>query len=126
MFNKIYEELKAVPVTMILLALLYIAVVALYKDHVSSLDFNSLRDQIWGVQYTLRVDHLDSRMHQVESELFQLNNSVLEKQLKHLDVDQIYYRRIDELKNEDDAIKRELIQAQQAQLRNPTNINSTR
>jgi len=108
-FDKIYGELKAVPVTMILMAILYIAVVSLYKDHVSVESFNSLREQISGVQYTLRFDHMDTRKHQIETELFNLNNIVSDKLAHHIDVDQLYYRRIDDLKNEKDEIDREIV-----------------
>lgn len=115
MLNKIYEELKAVPVTMILMALLYIAVVRLYKDHVSAEDFGSLREQISGVQYTLRLDHLDSRKHQVETELFGLNNHITEERGKGREVDNLYFRRVDELKNEGDVLNREIALVEQSQ-----------
>ena len=105
MFDKIYEELKAVPVTMILLVILYLAVLELYKDRVGRSEFLSLRDQIVGVQYTLRTGHLDSRLHQVQSELFTLGTSVKEKAAKGIAVDDYILQRITDLTNEEASLK---------------------
>ena len=48
MWEIIYRELRAVPVTMILLAILYIMVVGLYKDRISPEDFRQVQAELAG------------------------------------------------------------------------------
>jgi hypothetical protein len=108
MFERIYTELRAVPATMLLLALLYLAVAGLYRDHVSSADFNVLKNEMSDIQLTLKRDHLDNRKHAIETELFSLTESISDKERDHLVVDELYRRRIDELKNEESELIREI------------------
>lgn len=99
LFGKILDELKTVPITMMFLAGLYIAVAMLWTDHVSKADFLELKTQLSGVQETLQRDHADSELHKVESELFSLTQHITEQRAKGLDVDRLYYQRIDDLTN---------------------------
>jgi hypothetical protein len=96
----IYRELRAVPVTMILLATLYIMVAQLEHDHVSAKDFQALQQEIHGIQDTLLADHRDSRIHQAETELFNLTQHVSEERAHGHEVDPLYDSRINDLKNE--------------------------
>lgn len=107
-FSRIYSELKAVPITMMFLAGVYIAVGVLWNDHVSQRDFRELKAQLVGVQFTLQHDHLDTRLHTVETELFNLNQHVLDEVAKNHAVDTLYFQRIDELKNQHAELVRQL------------------
>lgn len=106
--SKILEELKAVPVTLMFLAALYIAVSILWNDHVSKADFTELKGQLVGVQYTLQRDHMDSRLRNVETELFNLNQHIIEEKAKGKDIDSLYFQRIDDLKNQHDELMRQI------------------
>lgn len=108
--DKLYEELKTVPITMMFMAGIYVCVAILWNDHVSKSDFVDLRSQMIGVQYTLRSDHADSRLHSIEQELFNLKQHVLDERTKGHSVDEIYDRRIDTLTNEREEILREITQ----------------
>jgi hypothetical protein len=101
-------ELKTVPITLMFVVGIYVAVSILWTDHVSIPEFVNLKNQLIGVQFTLSHDHLDTRLHSVESELFTLNQHVLDEQKKSRDVDVLYYQRIDELKNQHEDLVREI------------------
>jgi cob(I)alamin adenosyltransferase len=108
LFAKIYDELKAVPITMMFLAGVYIQVAILSNDHVSKKDFVELKGQLTGVQYTLRRDHADSELHKIEADLFGLSQHIKDEQAKGRDVDRLYYERIDDLKNRHEDLMREV------------------
>lgn len=108
MFEKIYAELKAVPVTMILLAMLYIIVGSLYHDHVSITEVAALKDEMKAVRYTLRHDHLDSRLHSVETEIFELGQRVSDDKAGNKPIDGIYLQRLNQLSQQEEDLKREI------------------
>jgi hypothetical protein len=108
MFDKVYDELRAVPVTLMLVCGLYIAVTWLYWDHIPSREFYVLQSQLQGVQETLKRDHIDSRVHAVEAEIFNLTQHVNEARAKNLPVDNLYFERLNDLNNQQEELKSEL------------------
>jgi hypothetical protein len=106
--DKIYAELKAVPVTMILMALLYIIVGSLYHDHVSIAEVSAIKDEMSGVRYTLRHDHLDTRLHAVATEMFDLSQRVNEDKVTNKPIDPIYLQRLNDLSQQEEDLKREI------------------
>lgn len=108
MLEKMYAELKTVPVTMILMTLLYIIVGSLYHDHVSIAEVTALKDEMSGVRYTLRHDHLDTRLHAVETEIFELSQRVSDDRINSKVVDPIYLQRLNELSQQEEDLKREI------------------
>lgn len=106
--EKLYNELKVLPATMCLLCVLYIGVAWIYHDHVPAADIYAWRDQILSIQYTLRRDHLDSRIHAVETEIFNLKQHVSDEVAKGRAVDNLYNQRLEDLRFQDDQLKLEM------------------
>lgn len=104
----IFSELRRTPVALVAICILSFFTYGLVSDHVSLVQFKDLKDQMSGVQFTLQHDHYDTRMHQTESELFNLNQHVLDEKAKGHDVDQLYSIRIDELTRQDNDLKRSM------------------
>jgi cell division protein FtsB len=104
----ILNELKNTPTALVSIAILGYVVYGLSQDHVGIKDFTQLQGQMSGVQYTLQHDHLDTRQHQVESEIFNLTQHVIDEKEKKHDVDQLYSIRIDELTRQDNDLKHQI------------------
>lgn len=104
----VVEELKTVPITLSMIVLLSYAVINLQKDHVTIEQFSALREQMSGVEYTLQHDHLDTRIHAIETELFNINQHMVDDKAKGHEIDNLYYERVDELTRADAELKRQL------------------
>jgi ribosomal protein L29 len=59
------------------------------------------------VESTLRRDHIDTRIHSVETELFNLKQHVADEQSHGKASDALYYQRIDDLNNQLAALREE-------------------
>jgi len=112
-FSKVYDELRQVPITLMFMFGIYIAVGILWSDHVSKKDFAELKEQLVGVQYTLRRDHADSRLHSIEQEMFNLTQHINDERAKGHSVDELYDRRIDDLKGQHEEVMREITRLDQ-------------
>lgn len=106
--DKILGELKAVPITLMFMMGVYVAVYILWTDHVSKNDFNDLKVQLYGVKYTLERDHVDTRLHATEQEIFTLTQHVTEERDRGHPIDRLYDERIDDLKNQHESLMRDL------------------
>lgn len=105
-WEKIFDETKAVPMTLILLMGSYVAVGYLMRDHVSQEDLASLKQsmatldaRVDGVKQQLRFDHIDSEIHKVESDLFNIQLHKTELLEAHKPIDPVLLQRLDELSN---------------------------
>jgi hypothetical protein len=103
-FETIYNEMKAVPITMTLVISICATVYILWTDHVSKADFQELRLQVQGVKCTLESDHADTELHKTEEELFELNQHI--KEVRGGVADDLYYKRIDELTHRHEELSR--------------------
>jgi hypothetical protein len=106
--NWFFKELLKTPVALLGICVLGYVVYGLSQDHVGIREFTELKDQMTGVQYTLQHDHLDTRQHQVESEIFNLSQHVAEEKSKGHEVDPLYLIRIDELTRQDNELKHQI------------------
>jgi hypothetical protein len=104
----LYKELKSAPMTLLIIGILSYVVWGLSSDHVSVAQFQSLQTELRGVVYTLKHDHVDTRLHQTETELFNVTQHINEERAKGRDVDNLYNLRLDELTQEDNELKREM------------------
>jgi cob(I)alamin adenosyltransferase len=77
-------------------------------DHVSKSDFQELRSEMVGVQFTLKRDHADSRLHSIEQELFNLTEHVSDDRSKGKVSDELYDRRIDDLQHQKEEVLRQM------------------
>jgi hypothetical protein len=102
MFDKLWNEGKTVPATIIAVCILYIAVTYLFVDR------GSVREQLTSIQYTQHRDHLDTRLHAVQTEEFTLSQHVTLSQEKHEPIDPLYANRIDALKKQEARILRQI------------------
>jgi hypothetical protein len=103
---KIAEEFKA-PVSLALIMALTVTVVWLATDHVSKDDFQRLNDKLSGVQYTLSHDHIDTRIHTVRTDIFNLTQHIKEETTKGY-VDRTSEERLNELNGEEEDLKNQL------------------
>lgn len=117
--EKLVEEGREKPYTMMSLIIVIVVVVWLATDHVSTKVFNTtvqeikaqiggLREQLETVDYTLAHDHLDTRKHNVERDLFEVNRMIAAEERVGKAVDAIYYARRDELIIQQDDITQEM------------------
>ncbi len=104
----LYKELKNAPMTLAIMVVLSYVVYGLSSDHVSVAQFISLQTELRGVVFTLKHDHIDTRLHQTETELFNVTQHITEERSKGRDVDNLYNIRLDELTQEDNELKREM------------------
>lgn len=127
LFGWLVRELRTVPVTLCFMVLLSYTVWGLQKDHVSvdqfsalsqhtTDQFDSLKKQMVSIQYVLQHDHLDTRIHQVEDNLFSLTQHTNEAKEKGLQIDPFMYERINELTRQDENLKREISILEQAKV----------
>lgn len=72
----LYAEMKSHPATLVLVIVMGIKVISLSYDHVSRADFHILNSQLSSVQFTQSHDHLDSRYHSIDTEIFNLKQLI--------------------------------------------------
>jgi hypothetical protein len=95
-------ELRDRPMSFVLLSACILANFYLFVS------FNGIERQIGGIQQTLRLDHLDTRLHNVDGELFSLTQKVNSETAASKPIDDLYYKRINELKDEKQQLYDEL------------------
>lgn len=108
LFLRIIDELRKTPVTLTLICVLSWIVYGLMTDHVGIREFNELKKQMTGVQFTLQHDHIDTRLHQNESEIFNLTQHVADEKSKGHEVDSLYSIRINDLTNQGTELRRQI------------------
>jgi hypothetical protein len=107
----LYIELKTVPFTFAMLLILWVMVARLTQDHVSVAQFVELQTEIKGVQRTLKQDHLDTRLHSTQKELFDIGQRIKELQAKNLPVDDLIVQRQETLREDEQDLQREMVEA---------------
>lgn len=111
MLAQVIGEMKSKPVTMILIIALWAAVGSLWTsrgDTVNAGEFQALKAQVSGIEKSVERTSLEMQLRGIQTELFQLQQQVADKQAKSLEVDQIYWDRISSLQNDRDTIKRKI------------------
>lgn len=108
MIEQVIKEMKTTPFTLILLVLGYFGGLILWNDranYAQAQDVTALKVQLQDVKYTLERSHLDTRLSNVQTELFQLSQKVKDDEAHGKAVDALYYSRIHDLEVQAEAIK---------------------
>lgn len=106
--GRLYMELKTVPVTLCSIVFLGVIVLWMAHDHVSIEQFSGISIQVSSVQYTMNHDHLDSRHHAIDAEIFTLSQHVLDEKTQGHVIDRLYLQRLEDLQRQREEILRQL------------------
>lgn len=107
MIDKVVTEMKAKPFTMIMILGLYAACTFMWTgqaQYARAGEMQKLGDRVGNIEKSL----IESQLRAVQSELFQLQQQVSDKQAKRQSVEQIYWDRINKLQQDKDSLDRKL------------------
>jgi hypothetical protein len=109
--DNIVTELRGRPYTMLLILGLYGAGVFIWRNEASFASeeqVQSLSAQVGGVRYEVEKTALETRLSNVESELFNTTQKVEDMRRNHRPVESIYLQRINDLQIEKAKLERSL------------------
>jgi len=111
MIDKMVEEMKSKPFTMLMMAGMYAGMTFLWRSSASYAgvaELESLKSDVAGIREELTKTSLEQQLRSVRSELFTLQRTVEELNSGRKPVPQAYLARIDTLINDQDSLARRL------------------
>jgi hypothetical protein len=109
--ESVINELKAKPVTMLLIFGLWAVVTVLWTDrqnYAMAVDAREMKQQISSLGVEFKRGNLETQLRNINTELFNLQQKVADMHIASKVVDQIYYDKLNELTIDRDRLGREL------------------
>ena len=111
MIDKVVNEMKAKPFTMIMILALYAAVVILWRstsDYASAGELKELKSEVSDVKQEVRKTSLEQQLRNVRSDLFAVQQTIAELTAARKPVPADYSQRLSTLKNDEQNLSQKL------------------
>lgn len=107
-FDQLWEEGKLRPFATMALTLLLLAVPYIYINSASAKEVAAIRRDLTDLGTTYKIGLLEQKLQATETELFSVQQRIVDRKTSHRYVDPLNYDRADELTIEKERIERKL------------------
>lgn len=124
MIEKVVEEMRSKPFTMIMIIGLYVAVGFLWRDATSyagAKEFTDLKTEVSNIKSDINKNSLEQQLRSIRAELFSLQRSVDELIGARKPVPDVYRARIDALISDRDNLQNRLTAIYQDEVKRNSN-----